>query len=395
MKAQKPAGRSTLILLDTHAILHRAYHALPDFASAKGEPTGALYGLSLMLISIANELKPDYIVAAYDLPGPTYRHEAYKAYKAGRAKTDPALSAQIQRSQDLIRAFNIPIYSAPGFEADDILGTIVEKIKDQRSKIKDEGVDVIIASGDMDTMQLIDDARVRVYTLKKGIKDTVLYDEKGILARFGFGPKLIPDYKGLRGDASDNIVGIEGIGEKTATDLIQNFGGVEDIYAVLEEGKKGEKKLLDAGIKARIIELLKNGKEEAEFSKMLATIRRDAPIDFELPAKKWREGFDFEKLEAMFKELEFRTLGARVKAVIEGKAAGGKSQAATEEVKEKAKSKKQKKTEEPGSDPEKRSPPAPRPFHSAFRRMSLGKSPSAPGSLTPPIPIRATTTSCG
>ncbi len=313
MKKKETAKSPTLVLLDTHAILHRAYHAIPDFASSKGEPTGGLYGLALMLIGIANELQPDYIVAAYDLPGPTYRHEAYKAYKAGRPKTAPELVAQIKRSHDLISAFNIPEYSVPGFEADDILGTIVEQVEVKKIK-----ADIIIASGDMDTMQLIDDDHVRVYTLKKGIKDTIIYNEKAVMARFGFGPKLIPDYKGLRGDPSDNIIGIAGIGEKTATDLMTNFGSVEDIYKVLEKDKNSDKKLLDAGIKARIIELLKNGKEEAMFSKMLATIRRDAPIDFQLPAKKWREDFDFGKIETLFKELEFRTLGARVKAVVEG-----------------------------------------------------------------------------
>jgi DNA polymerase-1 len=178
-------------------------------------------------------------------------------------------------------------------------------------------------------MQLIDDDRVRVYTLKKGIKDTIIYNEKAVMERFGFGPKLIPDYKGLRGDPSDNIIGIEGIGEKTATDLMTNFGSIEDIYKVLEKGKddSGDKKFLAAGIKPRIIELLKNGKEEAMFSKMLATIRRDAPIDFKLPAKKWREDFDFTKIEILFKELEFRTLGSRVKAVIEGKEESKKQEA--------------------------------------------------------------------
>jgi DNA polymerase-1 len=321
MKSKKSSRNPTLVLLDTHAILHRAYHAIPYFASSKGEPTGGLYGLCLMLLGIVKELKPDYIVAAYDLPGPTYRHEAYKAYKAGRPKTDPALVAQIKRSHDLIAAFNIPEYSVPSFEADDILGTIVEQV--EAKKIK---ADVIIASGDMDTMQLINDDKVRVYTLKKGIKDTIIYNEKAVLDRFYFGPKLIPDYKGLRGDPSDNIIGIEGIGEKTATELMTNFGSIEDIYKILEKEKTGEKKLLAAGIKPRIIELLKNGKEEAMFSKMLATIRRDAPIDFELPPKKWREGFDFPKIETLFKELEFRTLGARVKAVIEGKLASGKLQ---------------------------------------------------------------------
>lgn len=295
-----------LVLLDSHAILHRAYHALPEFSSTKGEPTGALYGLVAMLLKIIDELKPDYIVAAFDLPGPTYRHEAYKQYKEHRKKTDDDLSMQINRSRDIFKAFNIPIYDKPGFEADDMLGTIVEMVKENKD------LEVVVASGDMDTLQLVDGKKVLVYTLKKGIKDTILYDEKGVKERFGFGPKLLPDYKGLRGDPSDNIIGIAGIGEKTATTLITEFGGIDGIYKALEK-KGGEEKFKAAGISPRIVELLKNGKEEAEFSKMLATIRRDAPIDFKLPEKEFKEGIEIEKAIALFNELDFRTLGARLK----------------------------------------------------------------------------------
>ncbi len=299
-------NKKKLVLLDSHAIIHRAYHALPDFSSSKGEPTGALYGLSTMLMKIVSELKPDYVAACYDLPGKTFRHEAYDAYKAGRAKTDDALVAQLQSSRKIFDAFGIPIYDAPGFEADDILGTISEQFK------KEKNLEIIIASGDMDTMQLIDGKRVQVYTLKKGLNDTILYDEDAVRTRFGFGPELLPDYKGLRGDPSDNIIGIKGIGEKTATDLIVNFGGVEDIYKKL---KKKEKDFLDKGIKPRIIELLKAGEEEALFSKTLATIRRDAPIAFTLPAKTFRENLNIPNVEKLFLELEFRSLSARLRAI--------------------------------------------------------------------------------
>ncbi len=297
-----------LILLDSHAILHRAYHALPDFSTAAGVPTGALYGLSLMLLRIIEDFKPDYIVAAYDLPKPTYRHEAFKDYKAGRAKTDEALVEQIKNSRKIFDAFNIPIYDKEGFEADDVIGTIVEDTK------KDKSLEVVIASGDMDTLQLVSGEKVEVFTLKKGIKDTILYNEKAVEKRFGFGPELITDYKGLRGDPSDNIPGIKGIGEKTATILISNFGAIEKIYAEL---KKGDDKFLKAKITPRIVELLRNGEEDAEFSKMLATIRRDAPIDFSLPKKTFVENIDFKKIDALFSELEFRTLGPRIKAILE------------------------------------------------------------------------------
>ncbi len=306
-KGQGNEGVKRLVLLDAHAILHRAYHALPDFVSSKGEPTGALFGLSTMLIKIIGDLKPDYLAAAYDLPKPTYRHEAFKDYKAGRAKADHELVAQMKRSREVFEAFGIPMYDLAGFEADDMLGTIVEQLK------KRKDIDIVIASGDMDTLQLVSDKKVQVYTLKKGIKDTILYDEEGVMERFKFGPELLPDYKGLRGDPSDNIPGIKGIGEVTATTLITTFGSIEQMYKKL---KKDRQAFVDAGISERIIGLLEAGKEEAEFSKMLGTIRRDAPIEFVIPEKQWSETVDVKKAEVFFTELEFRTLSARLKAVL-------------------------------------------------------------------------------
>ncbi|MDQ5969391.1 MAG: polymerase [Patescibacteria group bacterium] len=295
-------SKKVLVLLDVHAILHRAYHALPEFESSKGEPTGALYGLCTMLIKITKDLKPDYVVACYDLPEPTMRHEVYGEYKAGRKKTDDNLVVQLERSKEVFKAMNIQMYSSPGFEADDMLGTIVETLK------KNSEVDIVIASGDMDTMQLINSDKVRVYTLKKGIKDTIIYNEEAVLERWGFGPKYLTDYKGLRGDPSDNIVGIAGIGEKTAEELIKKFGSIEEIYKKL---KKDEESFIKLGIKKRIVELLKAGEEEALFSKMLATIRTDAPIHFVLPEKVWREDVNMKKVEGLFALFEFRTLSQK------------------------------------------------------------------------------------
>ncbi|MFT5037118.1 MAG: DNA polymerase-1 [Candidatus Azotimanducaceae bacterium] len=302
--------KKTLVLLDAHAILHRAYHALPDFSSPSGEPTGALYGVVAMLLKIVEELKPDYIAACFDLPEPTYRHDAFDGYKAGRKKTDDTLIQQIIRSRDIFAAFGIPIYEHVGFEADDLLGTIAHQTRDNKD------LTVIIASGDMDTLQCVEKKRVQVYTLRKGIKDTIMYDEQAVKDRFGFGPLLVPDYKGLRGDASDNIPGIAGIGEKTATDLIMNFGTLEKMYKELEK-KTGEQKFLDAGIKARIINLLRENKEEAEFSKMLATIRVDVPSVYVLPTEHWTKTADAEATLALFSELGFRTLAARIKHLFE------------------------------------------------------------------------------
>jgi DNA polymerase-1 len=295
-----------LVLLDAHAIIHRAYHALPDFTTPTGEPSGALYGLSSMLLRIITDLNPDYIAACYDLPKPTMRHEAYADYKATRTKSDPALVAQLTSSRRVFEAFSIPIYEKEGFEADDILGTIVELEKGNKE------LEIVIASGDMDTMQLIEGKRVQVYTLKKGINDTIMYDEKAVLGRYGFMPEFIPDYKGLRGDPSDNIIGIPGVGEKTATELIANFGSLENIYKKL---KKGDEEFVAKGIKARMIGLLKEHEEDALFSKMLATIRTDAPIDFSLEKTARADGESLPKVLALFDELGFRSIRARARAV--------------------------------------------------------------------------------
>ena len=289
----------TLVLLDVHAILHRAYHALPDFTSSQGEPTGGLYGLASMLIKIIKDLKPDYLAACYDLPETTFRKAAYDGYKAGRKPIDSELVSQIKRSRDLFTAFNVPIYEAPGFEADDVIGTIAETAKQNRN------LRVIIASGDLDTLQLVDDKRVLVYTLKKGIQDTIFYDEEAVVARFGFPPKYVPDWKGLRGDPSDNIIGIQGIGEKTATTIVKTVGSIEKLYQMLA---KDQAPLREAGLTERIITLLRDGEEEARFSKTLAIIRLDAPIAFHLPEKRWSETFNKKSVEKFFTEFGFRSL---------------------------------------------------------------------------------------
>ncbi len=302
---KKNPNKKRIVLLDTHAILHRAYHALPDFTSPTGEPTGALYGLTAFLIKILDELEPDYLIAAYDLPEPTLRHEAFSEYKANRKKTDDALVAQLESSRKVLDAFSVPHIEVVGYEADDVLGTLAEKLK------KKDGVEVLIASGDMDTLQLVDGNLVRVYTLKKGINDTIVYNEKEVKKRFSFGPELIADYKGLRGDPSDNIPGIRGIGEKTATALITNFGSIEDIYKTLENKPEKFEKV---GIKPRIVNLLKEGEDDARFSKELATISCDVSIKVPRLSRKWIESIDSAKTSELFQSLGFKTLAQRLNA---------------------------------------------------------------------------------
>lgn len=299
--------KEILVLLDSHAIIHRAYHALPKtFAAPDGSPTNALYGLSAFLIRILKELTPDYIAAAYDLPEPTFRHVAYKEYKSHRKETADDLGIQINKSKEILSAFKIPIFEFPGFEADDILGTITEKLAHEK-KLK-----IIIASGDNDTLQLVRGNDVVVYTLKKGINETTVYNEENVKKRFGFAPKLIPDYKGLCGDASDNIIGVKGIGEKTAVELIQKFNSISGIYKALQ---KNEKEFESLGFKKRVVSLLKEQKEEALFSRELAEIRRDAPIEFSLDFLRVNGRPKKEEIMKIFEDFGFRSLIPRLNEI--------------------------------------------------------------------------------
>ena len=302
---KKDSNKELLVLLDAHAIIHRAYHAMPDFMTRDGRPTGAIYGFGMMVLKIIDEFQPDHIVACYDLPGPTFRHESFAEYKGGRSKTDDALKMQFTPTRDICEAFSIPVYDCPGFEADDLLGTIAEQLKNR------DDVQVLIASGDMDTLQLVDGDRVQVYTLKRGIHDTVTYNEQAVKERFQFAPLSIIDYKAFRGDPSDNIPGIKGIGDKAATLAIAHFGTIEKVYESLE---KGDEEMLATGLTKRMVGLIKEGREEAEFSKVIATIRLDAPINFELPTTSWKDAVDIDRAIEIFENYELRTLPEKLRS---------------------------------------------------------------------------------
>lgn len=302
-------SKKRLVILDTHAILHRAYHALPDFSSSKGEPTGALYGLLSMLVKIIKDLGPDYIVAAVDLPGGTFRDAAYEHYKAGRAETQDDLVAQIRRTPEMLQSFGIPVYSAKDFEADDVIGTIVEKVKRKKD------LEVIIASGDKDAFQLVEGSRVRVFTLGKGLSETIMYDESALRDRYGFAPEAVVDLKAIAGDPSDNIKGVPGVGEGSALKLLQAYGSLRGVYAAIKKGGV-DGVAQKSGVQKRFVQLVKDNKEEAEFSRMLATIRRDAPVDFLLPAHTWREAADPKRALDMLAQFEFRALIPRVRELL-------------------------------------------------------------------------------
>lgn len=283
----------TLVLLDGNALIHRAYHALPPLTTKKGEVVNAVYGYTMTLLSVLEKFKPDYIAASFDLAGPTFRHKQFADYKATRVKAPDDLYAQIPRVKELTQAFNIPIYEKEGFEADDCVGTLARQAEKQ-------DVEVIIVTGDNDALQLVT-PRVRVFTLRKGIKDTVLYDEKAVEAKYGFRPAQIPDYKGLAGDASDNIPGVAGIGAKTATDLLKRFGTLENIYAELPEVKESVRKKLETD------------KERAFLSKELGAIDTAAPVMLDLAACISRD-FDRDTVTRLFQELGFFSLIKRISA---------------------------------------------------------------------------------
>jgi len=288
-----PETNKLLILLDGHALVHRAFHALPPLSVSKtGEMVGAVYGFASMLLKVLTEYNPSYVAVAFDLPSPTFRHLAYDAYKAQRAKAPEELRSQIRRVRELVDAFNIPVFEAEGFEADDVLGTLARQACEA-------GVETIIVTGDADAMQLVN-PHVRVLTSRKGFTDTVLFDEEGVREKYGVAPGQIPDLKGLKGDPSDNIPGVPGIGEKTAVKLVQQFGSVEKIYENLH---------LVGPVKVQ--EALRRYEQQARRSKELGTIVVDAPVKLDL-AKCHRSSYDRAKVVELFRDLEFRSLLSRL-----------------------------------------------------------------------------------
>ncbi len=301
----------TLVLLDTHGLIHRAFHALPPLTSPTGSPVGAVYGVANILLKIIKEFSPDYIAAALDRPEPTFRHEVYKEYKAQRAEAPPDLIAQFETVRELFRAFGIRTYDHPGYEADDIIGTLVAQ-----ARKADSALNILIASGDMDMLQLVDDERVAVFTMRKGIADTVLYDEDAVQKRFGFSPWQLPDFKGLKGDPSDNIKGVPGVGEKTATALIQAFGQLEKLYEALAT-EDFDKTLL----KGKLPATLRQHKDVAFFSRDLARIRMDAPIAFSFADTAWEGVRDTPSAQKFLEKQGFVSLRSRLPVALSKKEA--------------------------------------------------------------------------
>ena len=281
-------SKGKLVLIDGHALAYRAYYALPPtLSTSKGELINAVFGFTSMLLNVLRDEKPDYIAVAFDV-GKTFRHEEYKEYKAHRIEMPDELRTQMARIQEIVRALSIPIIEAEGYEADDVLGTLAQKAEK-------EGVEILIVTGDTDTFQLIDE-HTRVLTSRRSFSDTIVYDQEGIEERYGLQPHQLIDYKALVGDTSDNIPGVRGIGKKTATQLLQQYGSVEEIYAHLDEVES-----------SRFRNALEQGRESAFLSRFLATIVTDVPAELDLEACRTSE-FDQDKVKELFGELEFRTL---------------------------------------------------------------------------------------
>ena len=278
--------RKKLVIFDGHALVHRGFHAIPHLTTKDGTPTNAVYGFTMMMLLALRELKPDYAIVAWDAPGKTFRHDQYSDYKATRKKAPDELYAQMPLTKELVAAFNIPLIEAPGYEADDIIGTLAKSYQDS--------LDVVVVTGDMDELQLVSE-NVAVYTMRKGFSDTFIYDEKAVYDKYGVTPEEFIVYKALKGDTSDNIPGVTGIGDKGATDLVSEYKTLDKIYENIEL------------IKPALAKKLAAGKESAYLSLDLSTIKRDVEFDFKL-ADSALHDYDKKKVFDLFHKLEFKSL---------------------------------------------------------------------------------------
>ncbi|MFC1905988.1 DNA polymerase I [Chloroflexota bacterium] len=284
--AQKPL----LVLFDAHALIHRAFHAIPPLTLKTGQPVGAVFGFASMLLKTLNDLKPTHVAVAFDSAGPTFRHEQYEEYKAHRPKTPDELISQFATVRNLVQAFNIPRFELPGYEADDLLGTLSDQASHQN-------INTIIITGDTDILQLVSPhVQVMMPKPRRSFNDTIIYDEAKVEERYSLTSKQIADLKGLKGDPSDNIKGVPGVGEKTATILLQQFGSVEGIY-----------ENIDQVTPPRIQQKMAENKEAALLSKWLTTIATNAPIDLDLDACLLR-AYNRGEVVELFRKLEFNSL---------------------------------------------------------------------------------------
>ncbi len=277
-----------LVLVDGHAIIHRAYYAFPATLTTRhGEIVNAVYGFTRMLLSVLKDLHPEYVAVAFDLPKPTFRHKEFIGYQAQRPKMEAELKDQIERVFEVVRTLNIPIFTVEGYEADDVIGTLAS----QAAKKK---IETMIVTGDKDLLQLVR-PRVKLYAPKRGFSEPIIYDQKKVREEMGVAPKQIIDYKALIGDASDNYPGVPGIGPKTAPKLLNKYKDLDTIYSNLNR------------IEPKIAKKLADGAESAALSRMLAEIVTNVPIKLNLRACRIHD-YDQEEVIKLFQELGFKSL---------------------------------------------------------------------------------------
>ena len=286
------SGNETIVLLDGHSLVHRAYHAVRPLSNSNGEPTHAVYGFTSMLIKAIGELKPDYMAVTFDRSKPTFRHREFVEYKAQRPPSPEDLRSQFKPVRDVVTALDIPIYELDEYEADDLLGTLARQAAEA-------GLQSLIVSGDADMLQLVNDS-VRVMTPRVGFSQTVVYDVAAVQQRYGVLPSILPDWKAIKGDPSDNIKGVAGIGDKGATRLLTQFGSIDGILSRMDE------------VDGRLARKLAGQDELLRQNLRLATILCDAPIELDLDRCRFA-GVPMIQAVQTLTGLEFRTLVPRLR----------------------------------------------------------------------------------
>jgi DNA polymerase-1 len=295
-----------LMLLDGFGLVYRGYYALPPLTTSKGELVNGVFGFCSIVLRGFADLKPDYVAVCFDLSGPTIRHEQYAEYKATRTRMPDDLAAQFPKVREVVKALRIPVYELQGYEADDVIGTLTV----QADRVP---VETTIVSVDLDMLQLVTDT-TRVMTTRSGVENTVIYDPARIWERFGLRPDQMIDYKALKGDPTDNIPGVPGVGEKTAAKLVAEYGTLDDLYARIDEVKP-----------EKLREKLREHRDQVFLGRELTTIIRDLPVELDLAAARLGD-YDRDTVLRLFREYEFRTLIERLPAM-SGESAADKVQA--------------------------------------------------------------------
>ena len=291
------------VLIDGNAILHRAYHALPPFTTSKGEPVGAVFGFTSMLLKVLSDLKPTHIAVAFDRAAPTFRQELFVGYQAGRPAMEDELVSQVEGVHKVVEALEIPIFEVDGYEADDVIGTLAAQAA--KSEVRSQKCEVIIVSGDRDLLQLVN-SHVKVYMPVKGLSEAKMYGGEEVREKYGLEPSQVVDMKALMGDASDQYPGVRGIGPKTASELLKKYQTLENLYEHLSE------------LPERIGKALAEGTESAGLAKKLATIVTNVPIRLKLDECRFHIK-DKKKAVDTLQSFEFRTLPMRLMELLEGK----------------------------------------------------------------------------